>query len=203
MDVLQTITTLLRRYNYPNLDRLRKELSIAENRIKEELKEATYELEKEIQHVKKYLDDKSKIIPPPVIPVRYLVVTQGNTKIITILGNFKMSFNLKDTEQVVLTATVVDAEGKPASLVAIGQWTSSDTNVATITASADGKTATVVPVTTGLATVTFSVDGITATFDIDVVGGVAASATITAAAPTATPAPAPAPAAEPTPAPAA
>lgn len=120
-----------------------------------------------------------------------LILTIRN-QTITTSGDINMAFQLKDTEQVVLTAKVVDAKGNPASLVGKGTWTVADATVVSVTAADDGLSATVVAGTTfATTTVTFEVDGVTATFDVTLVGGPAASATIEAGTPTEIPAPAP------------
>jgi len=125
--------------------------------------------------------------------LEFLVTIGEKTIKIKEQGDFTMSNQLQDNQEVVLTATVLDSEGKPATLVATPVWTGSDPTVATLTA--NGLTATVVPVSTGAFTVTFSVDGVTATFELTVTGGPAATATITMGTPTAIPAPTPASAA--------
>lgn len=121
---------------------------------------------------------------------KYIEITLNGIKI-TAQEKLKMSFSLQDIQEVVLTAAVLDAAGKTATLVATPVWASTTGNVSVV---GNGLSATVTSVNVGSDTVTFSVDGVSATFDITVTGGAAASATITAGTPTAIPAPAPAPA---------
>ena len=128
----------------------------------------------------------------PVFLEITLQSSKTNVKIQSI-GDLQMSFNLQDSQEVVLTATVLDAEGKPATLVATTTWSVSDPSVGNLTA--NGLSATYVPVTTGNVIVTFAVDGVTATFSISVTGGPAATATITAGTPTPQPVAQPVPAA--------
>lgn len=120
---------------------------------------------------------------------------QNNIKIRS-LGDLYMTFQLQDSQEVVLTAVVLDSDGKPATLVNTPTWSVPDATVVNLTA--NGLTATLVPVSTGNVTVTFAVDGVTGTFAVSVTGGPAASVTITAGTPTAIPAPTPAAPTEPT-----
>lgn len=105
-------------------------------------------------------------------------------------GDIKMAFNLKDTQQVVVTARVLDSLGNPASLVGVPAWTSSDTDVASLVVAQDGLSATIVAGTKfATTTVTFSVDGVTSTLDVSLVGGPASSAILTVGTPTDKPVP--------------
>jgi hypothetical protein len=161
VDILRTITSLLTSKKHLNLEEKILEIETAE----------LQELVAIREEVKELLRSKDSY---------YIHATVNGFKI-TSQGNLKMAFDLKDTPQfTVLTATILDAAGKPASLSSVPVWTSSDESIVTVVAAADGKSATVTSAALGFATVNFSVDGITATFEVSVVGGPAASVTITA-----------------------
>lgn len=147
------------------------------------LVEEAIELECHVLHrVEELKDLLDNVIKPP--PKKYLVLKVKDIEITT-SGDFKMAFQLKDTQEVVLSAAVVDAKGNPAALVNAPVWSVADSTVVSVVASADGLSAVVTAGTTfATTTVTFEVDGITATFDITLVGGAAATATITAGTPT-------------------
>jgi len=103
-----------------------------------------------------------------------------------------MQINITDTQQVVLTAAFADKKGNAASVDGAPVWTSSDPSVATVTAAADGLTATVVAVTEGQVTISVDADAdlgsgvqsITGTLDVVIGPGVAVVAGVTAGTPT-------------------
>lgn len=102
-----------------------------------------------------------------------------------------MAATLRDDQNIPLTIQPVDAKGKPALLDGVPTWASSDETVITVTAAADGLSATAAAVAPGSARITVSGDGdlgsgvtpITGTLDVSVTGGGAVSITINAGAP--------------------
>ena len=105
-----------------------------------------------------------------------------------------MAFQLRDSEQVTLSAEALDSEGNPAS--ASVAWTSSDDTVVAVTDNGDGSALAVAsPGAGGLGTATVTCDVTdtsdadvhTGTFDIEVVAGDAVTVNITAGTPEAKP----------------
>lgn len=125
-----------------------------------------------------------------------------------------MATILRDSQKTELSYTATSRKGNPA-MVADPAWSSSNESVASVTASADGSSATVVAVgPVGTATITLTGDAdlgagvvpVRGELDIEVVAGNAAVFNITAADPTEQadsppPTPPPEPTPEPTPAP--
>ena len=88
---------------------------------------------------------------------------------------------IKDTEQVALAITPVDAAGNPAVITGTPVWSSSDTSVLTVTASTDGLSAVAASTgKLGKVTVSVSLGAISGTLDIEVHGGDAVAITISA-----------------------
>lgn len=98
-----------------------------------------------------------------------------------------MAFQLRDNEEVQLSAEALDSEGNPADVNTI--WSTSDNSIAAVDANG---LVTASPGAAGLgaATITASVtdnsdgDTLTGTFDIEVIGSDAVAVNITAGTPT-------------------
>ena len=98
-------------------------------------------------------------------------------------------FTFSDGQAIIGTlANIVDAAGQPTTFKAPPSWTTSDTTILSLTAAADGLSATGTVAKTGTVTVTVAGDGVTQSATINVVAGQVASFAIQFA-----PAPPPAP----------
>lgn len=92
---------------------------------------------------------------------------------------------MTDSQQVTLTLAEKDKAGNPVTPSAPPTWLSSATDVVTVTASADGLSATAVATgAIGSATITASADNLTGTLEIDIVSGAAVTVEISAGTPT-------------------
>lgn len=102
------------------------------------------------------------------------------------------SLTLTDTQQCDLEVAFADKKGAPAVVDGAPVWSSSDENVAKVTASADGMKATIVSNAPGSAQISVTADadlgtGVTAlvgTLDLVVVPGAAVVANLTTGTPT-------------------
>jgi hypothetical protein len=110
-------------------------------------------------------------------------------------GGPTVAFQLRDDQQVTLTAEALDAEGNPANVSTA--WSSSDDTVVSITDNGDGSALAVAsPGAAGLGSSTVTVDVTdasdgdvhTGTFDIEVVAGDAVTVNVVAGTPEAKPA---------------
>jgi uncharacterized protein YjdB len=109
-------------------------------------------------------------------------------------GGPTVAFQLRDSEQVTLTAEALDSEGNPANVTVA--WSSSDESIVAVTDNGDGSALAVAsPGAGGLGSVTVTVDVTdvsdgdvhTGTFDIEVVAGDAVTVNVAAGAPEAKP----------------
>jgi len=129
---------------------------------------------------------KDILTPGPAVKIIFTAnldgtITEGAT-----------SMNLRDDQQVVLTIQPVDKKGAPALVDGVPVWASSDETVVTVTAAADGMSATAVGVAPGTGRVVVTVDAdlgagvsdLTGTLDFTVTGGGAVSLNIVAGEPT-------------------
>ena len=92
---------------------------------------------------------------------------------------------MTDSQQVHLTLAEKDKAGQTVSPSSPPEWFSSNTDVVTVTPSADGLSADAVSTgAVGSATITATADNLTGTLDIDVVAGAAVTVEIQAGSPT-------------------
>lgn len=132
------------------------------------------------------LDQILKLITPgPAVRLIFTAYLDGET----LYGVTKM--NITDTQEVALSITPVDKKGNPAQLDGPPVWASSNTEVVTVTAAADGLSAVATAVgPLGTATISVKADGdlgagvntISGTLDITVVGSGAVTLKIVAGA---------------------
>ena len=126
------------------------------------------------------------LTPSPAVGFIFTAIHEDGT---TEEGVTKM--DLRDDQQVDLSISPVDKKGKPALVDGAPVWASSDETVITVSAAADGMSATVVGVAPGSARVSVTADAdlgegttsITGTLDFNVTAGAAASLNITAGTP--------------------
>ena len=94
-----------------------------------------------------------------------------------------MAVSLPNGQIVITTVAYTDAQGDAAAKPGPVQWSSSDTQVATVAEETDDTKATVTSVKVGTATISAVSGGITATLEVDVTSGAATTGTITAGTP--------------------
>jgi len=95
-------------------------------------------------------------------------------------------FTLPDDKTAAAAVAYVDAKGQPAKVDGAPVWTSSDENVLTVAADADGMSATVTPVGLGTAQVKIEADAdlgsgvesLITLADVEVVGGKAVAGNV-------------------------
>ncbi len=141
-----------------------------------------------IQSLSAKLDQILKLLTPgPAVRFIFSAILDGEY----LYGVTKM--NITDTQDVPLSITPVDKKGNPAQLDGPPVWSSSNSEVVTVVASADGLSAVASAVgPLGTATVSVKADGdlgagvntISGTLDITVVGSGAVTLTIKAGTPT-------------------
>lgn len=148
---------------------------------------ALQNVQAELEAVKAQLEQVlEQLVFGDAVGIRFEAALDDGTE----LGEIEM-LTMTDSQQAVLTIKPVDKKGKPAQLDGVPVWTSSNTEVATVTPETKGLSVVVTGLVPGDATISVSADGdlgegikeIAGTLEVTVTSGAAVTVEITAGEP--------------------